>query len=235
MYDVFFISYKEPNCEENWQRVLSLHPDAKRIDNVKGIDVAHMMCHDMSNTDKFWTIDGDNWLFKKLDFNFPNDDELVFLNSLDAIDGEIDQLGGVKLWPKNKLINTDMSKGDFCKAATKSSKTIDIIISEHRYNTTPLSSWKFSFRFMVKGIAWMPNLNDLTKYMVKFQALQHYDDGKNNAIWAYRGFLDAEKYVFECRKKSPMRKGDFMKINLINDYDWLETKFNACAEDWQKL
>ena len=62
-----------------------------------------------------------------------------------------------------------------------------------------------------------------------------FDDGKNNAIWAYRGFLDAEKYVFECRKNSPMRKGDFMEINLINDYDWLENKFNACAEDWQKL
>jgi hypothetical protein len=228
MYDVFFISYKEPNCEENWQRVLTLHPEAKRVNGVKGIDVSHMICHDMSKTDKFWTVDGDNWLFKKLDFNFNNTDELVFLNSLDVIDGEIDQLGGVKLWPKNKLINTDMSKGDFCKQATKSSKTFDIIASEHRYNTTPLSSWKFSFRFMVKGFAWIKSADDLSMYIRKFEVLNHYDDGKNNAIWTYRGFLDAKKYVNQSR-------GDFDKLNLINDYDWLETKFNACVEDWQKL
>jgi hypothetical protein len=32
--------------------------------------------------------------------------------------------------------------------------------------------------------------------------------------YSYRGYLDAKEYVKSCN-------GDFNKINLINDYDWL--------------
>ena len=59
-------------------------------------------------------------------------------------------------------------------------------------------------------------------------AYQIYDDVKNNAIWGYRASLDAKEYVNQCN-------GAFDKINLINNYDWLEIKSNACVEDWQKL
>ena len=227
MYDVFFISYKEPNCEENWQRVLTLHPEAKRIDKIQGIDVAHMMCHDMSNTDKFWTIDGDNWLFKKLDFQFDTDG-LIFLNSLDVIDGVISSVGSVKLWTKDSLINTNMSKGDFCKNATKEYQVIDVIASEHRYNTTINSTWKTCFRHMVKCYSGIITHEVLKENIQRCENFEYYDDGKNNAIWGHRAFLDAREYVEQCN-------GDFDKINLINDYDWLETKSNVCVEDWQKL
>ena len=39
---------------------------------------------------------------------------MIFLNSLDVIDGVISSVGSVKLWTKDSLINTNMSKGDFC-------------------------------------------------------------------------------------------------------------------------
>jgi hypothetical protein len=227
IYDVFFISYDEPNCEENWQRALQLHPDAKRIQGVKGIDVANLMCHEQSNTDKYWTVDGDNWLLRKLLFP-ANSDCLYFFKSLDPIDGDVCSLGSVKLWTKGSLINTDMSKGDFSKNATEHNTTVCITSSEHRYNSTPESTWKTCFRQMLKCYGGILPKDVIQSNVEKYKKFQHIDDGKNNAIWGYKALLDAQKYIIEC-------DGSFDKINLINDYEWLKYKFNACAEDVKLL
>ena len=39
--DFVFISYKEPNCEENFADLLNKVPWAKRVHGVKGFDNAH--------------------------------------------------------------------------------------------------------------------------------------------------------------------------------------------------
>jgi hypothetical protein len=211
MYDVFFISYGESNCEENWQRVLEFHSNAQRISNVEGINTAHLMCNDLSKTEKFWTIDGDNWLLHKLEIDTTNekDVDLIQFNATDPITGEVSSVGGVKLWRKNSIINSNMSKGDFCKFATETSQLIPITFSEHRYNATPEETWKHSFRHMVKcfsGIIIKDVLQRNIDLMEKYKDLNEF---------RYRGYLDARDYVEECN-------GDFNKINLINDYNYLK-------------
>ena len=42
MFDVVFISYQEPNAEENWQALKQRVPVAKRVHGVKGIHNAHV-------------------------------------------------------------------------------------------------------------------------------------------------------------------------------------------------
>jgi hypothetical protein len=228
MYDVFFIEYGEPNAEENWNQLLTFHPTAKKISNIKGIDIAHLMCNDLATTDKFWTVDGDNWVLRKLELSIEFNVDLIMFDSLDSIDKGLSVLGSTKLWSKNKFINTDMSKGDFTLNATKTYKTIKRTMSENRYNITPYSTWKFCFRHMVKSYSGIINIKVLKQNIRKYQRFPKLDNGTNNAVWGYRASLDAKKYVEQCN-------GDFNKINLINNYDWLETKFNVCAEDWQKL
>lgn len=216
-YDIFFISYRESNSEENWERLISFHSNAQRVDNIKGIDTSHLLCNALSNTEKFWTIDGDNWLLCELpeDESILNDEnDLIYFNSIDPIDGEVSSIGGIKLWSKNKFINFDMSKGDFCKYATNSSVVNDKILSEHRYNATPYEAWCHSFRHMVKsfsGIIPLIRLQENIRIIEKHKQLN---------IWSYCGYLDARGYVIECN-------GDFSKINLINDYDWLEQKYKS--------
>jgi hypothetical protein len=210
-YDIFFISYHESNAEENWERVLSLHPSAIRISNIQGINNAHNKCNELSKTKKFWTIDGDNWLLHKLPMDhiiLSQDSDLIYFNSIDPIDGHVGSVGGIKLWTKDKIINNNMSKGDFCKYATKSSIVIQRTLSEHRYNATPFESWCHSFRHMVKCFSGI-----ITKDRLQ-QNIDIIEKHKSLDKWSYRGYLDAKKYVQECR-------GDFDKINLINDYDWL--------------
>ena len=58
--DIFYISYDEPNCEENCADLLNKVPWAKRVHGVKGFDAAHKQCAEQSETDRFITVDGDN-------------------------------------------------------------------------------------------------------------------------------------------------------------------------------
>jgi hypothetical protein len=208
MYDVFFICYDESNREENWQRVLEFHPNAKRIDDIKGISNSHMMCNKLSTTSHFWTVDGDNWLLEELNHTETKDEDLIFYTALDCIDSSVSTIGAVKLWKKNSIINPDMSKGDFCKNATKNSVVVLKSLSIHKYDNTPYEAWRHTFRHMVKSFSGIISHEALELNLINMQ--KHKDLNQ----YSYRGYLDAKEYVKRCN-------GDFNKINLINDYDWL--------------
>jgi hypothetical protein len=216
MYDVFFICYDESNLDKNWKRVLEFHPTATRV-KMKGISQAHMMCNTLSKTERFWTIDADNWLLEPLHFDKDCSEDLILFNAIDPIDGYISTVGGVKLWKHNSIINSDMSKGDFCKNATKTMITNPKIFSVHEYNATAFEAWRHSFRHMVKSFSGI-----ITKEVLQ-DNIARIERHKDLNPYSYRAYMDAKSYVEEC-------DGDFEKINLINDYDWLKLK---CPKEMQ--
>ncbi len=211
MFDVFFICYGESNQEENWQRLLEFHSNAQKISGVTGIAAAHMICNDLSTTDRFWTVDGDNWLLAKLEITEEYPQDLLFFDARDPIDGSISSAGSVKLWKKDSFINKDMTKGDFCKYATYSSVLIKKTMSIHKYDNTPQEAWQHSFRHMVKCFSGI-----IPKECLPLN-IKQLEKHKNLNKYSYKGYLDAKQYVEEC-------DGDFEKINLINDYNWLRSK-----------
>ena len=105
MYDVFFICYGESNQEENWQRLLGFHSNAQKISGIKGINSAHILCNELSSTNRFWTVDGDNWLLERLELQEDYSQDLIFFDARDPIDGIVSSIGGVKLWRKNSFVN----------------------------------------------------------------------------------------------------------------------------------
>ena len=73
-FDIIYLSYDEPNAEKNYADLCKKIPWAKRIHGVKGSDAAHKACANISDTDRFITIDGDNiinaeFLTKEFDFD----------------------------------------------------------------------------------------------------------------------------------------------------------------------
>ena len=58
--DCIYLTYDEPNAEENWIKIKNMVPWACRVAGVKGSDAAHKAAADASNTDRFVLIDGDN-------------------------------------------------------------------------------------------------------------------------------------------------------------------------------
>ena len=59
-YDMIYLSYDEPNAERNYADLCQKVPWAKRVHGVKGSDAAHKACAELSETDRFITVDGDN-------------------------------------------------------------------------------------------------------------------------------------------------------------------------------
>jgi len=221
-FDVFFISYNETDQEENWQRVLILHPTAIRLHGIKGIDIVHVICDNLAKFNWFWTVDGDNYLKEPLKHPGHIDPwlNLIMFTADDPISNEPTNLGGVKLWRKGSLVNRDMSKGDFCLNAVKPKSTYyhpAPAFSITKYNSSPYDAWKTAFRHCVKLTTILkdrPQATNIDRYISHWKSCKDLDNGSNNALWCYNGYLDATKYV--NNNIDPL---------VINDYDWLKNYF----------
>ena len=128
--DCIFISYDEDNCEENWADLQNKVPWAKRVHGVKGSDAAHKAAANLSDTDRFISVDADNivdanFFDMELDFDHPKlNGKAVSWAAQNYINGLEYGNGGLKCWPKQYVLdmrtheNADSEDGrnqvDFC-------------------------------------------------------------------------------------------------------------------------
>ena len=66
--DIIFLSYDEPNADDNWHKLKDRYPHAKRVHGIKGIWEAHCECAKVSRSDHFFLVDGDNEILPEFDF-----------------------------------------------------------------------------------------------------------------------------------------------------------------------
>jgi len=111
-YSIVFLSYEEPNCDKNYQKLLELYPNAKRIHGVKGSDAAHKACAKLSDTDKVVIIDGDNIVkpeFFTTSFNIKDDvdfdNRVLSYSAYNPLNGNSYGNGGIKCWPVKLIEN----------------------------------------------------------------------------------------------------------------------------------
>ena len=222
--DIIFISFKEANCEHNWARVKELHPDAIRVHGVSGIDRVHLLCNQVSTSEYFWTVDGDNFLTKHLVYTDPVAD-LTMFKAMDPIHQNLTLLGGVKLWRTGSIINTNMDKGDFCLNATKSKRVVEDYFSETRYNVSEFDTWKTSFRHCVKLLSVIfknrPNATNINTYVDQWRNSVH--SKAQFSEWAYIGYVDASNYV-------KLHDNNMEQLFKINNYQWLKSYFGGLYE-----
>jgi hypothetical protein len=125
--DFVYISFKEPNKEENWANLKNKVPWAKRVDGVVGFDSAHKAAAEMAETDFFISVDGDNiiderFLLESLDFSLTNPNAVHRWRAINSVNGLIYGNGGIVGWPKDTCLNmkthensvTEENQVDFC-------------------------------------------------------------------------------------------------------------------------
>ena len=153
MYDLFFVSYSEPNADENWGLLSERFPHAKRMHGISGIDKAHKACASMSYTKMFWTVDGDTVVDEEFDFDFevePWDRDFIHLwYSRNPINGLSYGYGAIKLWPRSVVLAHTDRWTDFT-TSFNGLKVIPQTIAETRFNSSPFEAWKSAFRECVK-------------------------------------------------------------------------------------
>ena len=162
-FDIVFISYDEPNADENYSALMDICPWVKRSHGVYGSDAAHKAAAEMAETDRFITIDADN----HVDPNFFN--VTVDMNKIGSMDviswagkNEINGLvygnGGIKCWPKEVVMNMQTHENapagdkraqvDFCWNINY--VQMNNIYCQVMNNASPLQSWRAGFREGVK-------------------------------------------------------------------------------------
>ena len=109
--DVVYLSYDEPNAEQNYADLLTKIPWAKRIHGVDGSDSAHKACARIAETERVVIIDGDNIVRPELiqqEVEFYNDSDMncvISWGARNVINGLIYGNGGVKCWPTELILN----------------------------------------------------------------------------------------------------------------------------------
>lgn len=172
-YDIIYLSYDEPNAERNYADLCKKVPWAKRVHGVKGSDAAHKACANISETDRFITIDGDNIIdenFLSQTFDLTNHEDahwnraqliehcVISWSAQNVINGLMYGNGGIKCWPKKKVLemrthenadpNNPHAQVDFCWDLEYIQ--MNSCYSKIMNNASAQQAWRAGFREGVK-------------------------------------------------------------------------------------
>jgi hypothetical protein len=163
--DIVYLSYDEPNCEENWANLQGKCPGALRVHGVKGSDAAHKACAKLARTDRFITVDGDNKIYERflnLELTFDDTwdirDSVLSFAAENMVNGLQYGNGGIKVWPRHVVLDMkthEAAEDNHSDAGTDFCWVLDYVLmpgvwSEVHMNSTPAQAWRAGFREGVK-------------------------------------------------------------------------------------
>jgi hypothetical protein len=219
-YDIIFISYNEPNADENFAKLKARFPYAQRIHGIKGIHQAHIAAAKKAFTKMFWVVDGDAEIMPTFNFDYvvsEYDLENVHVwRSINPVNGLEYGYGGVKLLPKKLTQNMDTSKPDMTTSISTLFKAMPEVSNITAFNTDPFNSWKSAFRECVK---------------LSSKTIDRQNDNETQVRldrWCTVGAdLNVLQGAQEGRKYGLENKDDPEALKLINDFDWLQARFDG--------
>ncbi len=234
--DVIYISYDEPNADENWADLLNKCPWAKRSHGVYGSDSAHKAAAALSETDRFIGIDGDNIINPDIfnlefDEQVMNSERVLSFKAKNIVNGLVYGNGGIKAWPVKTVnemqthenSNTEKGKIEFCWDLNY--LQLDKIYSTVYNNASPYQAFRAGFREGCKM-----SLDQGTKIKQDdFLEKIYPANFKRLKVWCTIG-SDAENGLW-CIYGS--RLGFYM-TNLTN-WDYIEVRdFEWITNFWKK-
>ena len=162
-FDIIFISFDEPNADENYSDLLDKCPWAKRSHGVYGSDAAHKAAAELSETDRFITVDADNivdpdFFNVELDMSKITNMDVISWAGKNEINGLVYGNGGIKSWPKDLVLNMrthENAPTDDPRAQVDFCWNINYVQMNNIYcqvmnNGSPLQAWRAGFREGVK-------------------------------------------------------------------------------------
>lgn len=159
-FDIIFLSYDEPNAEENYADLCTKVPWAQRIHGIKGSDAAHKAAAERSETEWFVTVDADNIIYPEffdLDLDMSNPNIKVYgWCGKNIVNGLRYGNGGLKIWHKDFVLkmktheaaDSDRAQVDFCWE--HGYKNFPKTFSDSVITGSPIQAWRAGFREGVK-------------------------------------------------------------------------------------
>jgi len=214
VFDIIFISYNEPDADDNFNSLKERFPLAKRVHGIKGIHQAHIVAAKKSFTRMFWAVDADAVILNSFNFDYKvagADLDVVHVwRSINPINNLSYGYGGVKLLPKQLTINMDTSTTDMTMNISSKFKAMPEASNITAFNTDAYSTWRSAFRECCK-LSVINNEESLARLSV-------WCDLNNNAPYGFYAHLGA----LAGRNYGEKNASDKEALNKINNFTWLE-------------
>jgi hypothetical protein len=223
LYDIIFISYNEPNADENFAKLSARYPRVQRVHGVKGIHQAHIAAAKLATTPMFWVVDGDAVIEDNFKFDLllpKHDRDIVHVwLSKNPINGLIYGYGGVKLLPTELTLVVDVTTPDMTTAISKRFKSMPEVSNITSFNTDPFNTWKSAFRECVKLSSSVIARQDSKETEERLAVWCTLVNNIPYGFYSYSGALAGRQYGQEHADNIPA-------LSKINDFDWLKDRFN---------
>lgn len=240
-YDIVFLSYYERNAEKNFTLLKDRGFNVLHVSGIYGLYDAVIAAAELVKTEYFYLVDADNVVLDNFMFDY---NPIVFNRSTyiwlakNNVNGLVYGNGGIKLHRTNELLRclTEnrkkeviefensylvLIKGDM--PVTPDYMFINELASITEINSTPYEAWKSGFREACKLVSLsnyystkpnriLENTNRLEIWCQKGQEVL-------NGSWVIKGACEGRAFGLEY-------VNDIDKLLLINDYNWLRSRYN---------
>lgn len=241
-----FLSFDEPNADENFELLKASHPNpdlVKRVHGVKGFDAAHKACAEHAVNNRFFTIDADCrvdpaiWR-QQLEVEKADLTSTFSWSSRNVVNGLVYGNGGIKLWYAPYVLamktheaadkDDNNNNVDFCwdfENYKQMNNTYGTVMN----NASPKQAFRAGFREGVKmGLD--------QGHKVPVEDFNHRMYPGNYARWLTwmtvgRDVLNGDWAIYGARLGAYNLYINNFDQSVISDYDW----FNAYWKDIEEL
>ena len=252
--DVVFLSFDEPNAEDNFERVRKDVPRCLRVHGVTGFDAAHRRAGEVAGTPHVVTIDADNVLldpaFLSARFDIaPRDGARVFsFSARNGVNGLRYGNGGVKIWPRDTLRTLQTHENttnthaavDFCW--TVPYYQVNRLLSEVSITGSDYQAFRAGFREGVKlNLADGRIAYDVHPDLPRAEALRAHVGPRNLErlrVWCMVGadVLRGDWAIFGARLGCAKAALDGFPVARVADYGWIRRFWDrevapTCSDD----
>ena len=220
-YDIFFLSYNEPNSWANWQILSKRFPQAKRVYGEANIYLSHKACAEQSTTDYFWVVDADNEVLDSFNFDYFVEDYNFDLVHIWHSRNEINDLeygnGAIKLLPKMLFGGTEGGV-DITTSLSNKLKIIPTVASVNRFASSPWNAWRSGFREAAKLASSTIARTNQDETAERLQAWTTKGLDRRFGEYVIPGAMLGMQYGIE-------NKNNQDALIKINDWSWLYEQF----------
>lgn len=227
-FDIIFMSYKEPNADENYEKLISRFPRAKRVHGVQGIANAHIEAARIADTDLFWVVDGDAVIVDDFKFEIDqipqydshNRTMVKVWHSKNPINDLEYGYGGVKLLPRKLTLDLDKSRIDVTTSISSNFSVVPEVSNYTMFNTDAYSTWKAAFRECAKLSSRSIDRNYQQETDSRLNTWCTVGEEKEFGLYAVTGAKQGRRY-------GRLFIGNKEELEKINDFEWLHAQFTA--------
>lgn len=220
--DIVFISYDEPQADENFEIIKNKFPQTKRVHGVEGMEHALRAAAEVSSTAWFFAVFAKTRLHEDWDFSFVPDrwqaPKQYIFNALNASNGLCYGHMGIILYHKESVLQSkaweDIGGMDFTMSFD--TESIPLLSVYGEFAVTPYQAWRTAFREVSKLCQWQldePSVE--TDYRI--HVWRTHATG-SNAEWVLRGANDGADFFYKNITNTDLLKQAFR-------WQWLKQYF----------